>query len=154
MSKVDFTGSVSHATMREQDLLPAFMDVLEDHDEAAWYQIKTAFTVEFDMTYDQFLDLPEDDDRWRSEALAYILNEDVYNAMQEIAPDGYYFGAHPGDGSDYGFWPAESDDEDEDDDGLVDRKDRCPECDEQRVDELFWHDEFVECMSCGCRYLP
>lgn len=28
----------------------------------------------------------------------------VYDSLTVIAPDGYYFGAHEGDGSDFGFW--------------------------------------------------
>ncbi len=32
--------------------------------------------------------------------------EDFFNT---IAPDGYYFGAHMGDGSNFGFWRCEED---------------------------------------------
>ena len=38
---------------------------------------------------------------------AYMIYEDIEYAMDEIAPDGCYFGAHPGDGSDIGFWQCE-----------------------------------------------
>jgi len=107
MPQVDFTGTVSRATMRTQDLVPAFVEVLEKHSPEHWYATKTAFTVEFNMVYREFLELPDDDPRWSSEALMYILNEDIWEAMQEIAPDGYYFGASKGDGSDYGYWRIE-----------------------------------------------
>lgn len=30
--------------------------------------------------------------------------ENLFNYMNDIAPTGTYFGAHPGDGSDFGFW--------------------------------------------------
>lgn len=33
-----------------------------------------------------------------------ILNEEIFNHMNSIAPPGCYFGAHAGDGSDFGFW--------------------------------------------------
>jgi hypothetical protein len=46
----------------------------------------------------------EPDDEGTSELL-----ERLFDEMQTIAPEGHYFGAHEGDGSDFGFWPAEQD---------------------------------------------
>jgi hypothetical protein len=31
--------------------------------------------------------------------------EVVFNVLTAHAPDGHYFGAHPDDGADFGFWP-------------------------------------------------
>ena len=92
-------GSVSHATMRAQDVLPACLGVLEEFDKAQadkfWKEVPK--------------DAQDDDDHdwWDSEDCSYLLNEDVWDAMQEIAPPYCYFGSHPGDGSDFGFWVCE-----------------------------------------------
>ena len=108
MSKkqVDFTGSVSEATMRPQDVLPAIMDILSQYHLDAYTNIATIIEDEFNATYFSLLD-NENHSVWESETMSYLINEDAWNAMQEIAPEGHYFGSHPGNGSDYGFWPVE-----------------------------------------------
>jgi hypothetical protein len=47
-----------------------------------------------------------DDDRaeWWSSEDGYYAMEDLFGVLESYAPLGYYFGAHPGDGSDFGYW--------------------------------------------------
>lgn len=91
MKKLDTTYknvSLSHATMREEDLIPCFVDFLKDK-------------------HPNFKDIGLNKIEYGTEDSYYFLNEDILNAMNEIAPEGCYFGSHPGDGSDYGFWENE-----------------------------------------------
>ena len=99
MKTADFTGTVSHATMRPQDLFPSFLGVLHEFDP------EEAQKIQDDIPPAAF----EDDNHewWMSEDCSWLLNEELFDAMNVIAPEGYYFGAHPGDGSDYGFWEVE-----------------------------------------------
>ena len=41
------------------------------------------------------------------ETVSYIINEDLFNALNELAPPNHYFGSHFGDSSDFGFWLSE-----------------------------------------------
>ena len=90
-------GSVSWGTMRPEDLIPKFLDKLEHldkdrHDEIVGNYISIGWPGSHDR-----LDMSD-----------YLL-EELFDALNEHAPDGHYFGSHPGDGSDYGFWPFEDD---------------------------------------------
>ena len=97
------TGTVSHATMRTQDLVPAFLSVLKEEDEALWAELIEGIDDYEAMTEN------DDDPRWYEDGMVGFLYEDLWDAMNDIAPEGYYFGAHPGDGSDYGFWEYDDD---------------------------------------------
>lgn len=51
------------------------------------------------------------------EDASYFLNEDIWDAMNDIAPEGCYFGATEGDGCDYGFWESRPEYGDEEEEG-------------------------------------
>ena len=42
----------------------------------------------------------------REEELSYDI-EDLFELLNELAPEGTSFGSHPGDGADFGFWTHE-----------------------------------------------
>jgi hypothetical protein len=88
--------SVSTGTLREQDLIPAFEAVLE-----------TA-GVKYDRPacVNKLLGGGElSADEW--EEVGLYVNEELFDRLNDIAPEGAYFGAHAGDGADFGFWPAD-----------------------------------------------
>lgn len=93
--------SLSHATMREEDLIPCFADFLRDHFEYwPYYEPVNAC---------DHLEVDENGCYVDYEEASWLLNEDLFNALNDIAPEGCYFGSHPGDGCDYGFWEIEED---------------------------------------------
>lgn len=69
-------GTVIQGTHRPQDLIPAFL--AEVAPEHGW---------------------------WNSKDAACLL-ESLLDILNDHAPDGWYFGAHPRDSSDFGFWPG------------------------------------------------
>jgi hypothetical protein len=99
-------GTIIHGTLRPQDLVFAFLSELRCHN------VKRAEEIEKEIYYIDFIqdDGSIDDDHpfWTSEDCAYLLNETLFDALDECAPEGFYFGSHPGDGSDFGFWELET----------------------------------------------
>lgn len=94
-------GTLIHGTMRPEDLIPAFANELErlakannqesEHSEL----LKDCREINF-----------SDNSTGNLDNINYCL-EDLFTALDDFAPDYAYFGANPGDGSDYGFWPIE-----------------------------------------------
>lgn len=89
-------GTVSHGTLRTEDLAFAFADKI--HRILAGSLEYTEIDLKYIRT---FIDHPDRADEWDLEMLLDTLNE--------LAPEGYYFGAHPGNSSDFGFWEIEDD---------------------------------------------
>jgi len=83
-------GSISHGTMRPEDLIPSFVWELRR-------LAKRAGRVR------EFAPLIKDAENTSEEDAPDILDE-LFTALEEFAPPYGYFGAHEGDGSDYGFW--------------------------------------------------
>lgn len=102
----DLDCSVSHGTMRSCDLIPRFLDVIKDTPEYA--QIMLSINgANWNLCVITDAGASDNDERWESDDISMFLNESLWDVLNSYAPDGYYFGAHPGDGSDYGFWNCE-----------------------------------------------
>lgn len=87
-------GTVSSGTMLKEDLIPAFIDTLRQHNH------EHALIAEYDALPNcEWDELTEE----QQEQTDCMLDE-LFDALNEYAPPFCYFGAHPGNGSDYGFW--------------------------------------------------
>ena len=102
-------GSISSATMRSEDLIPVFIDALWELNPEKAKSIQKdidKLKIVEKPGYGEYYDETDDIDGLSSMELAsYIINEDLFDALNECAPPYAYFGSHPGNGSDYGFWP-------------------------------------------------
>lgn len=85
-------GSISTATMRAEDLIPDFCSELR----ALGHRSRELSRIERHTGARYF----------ESEA-ASCDADSLFDMLQEHAPAYAYFGSHPGDGSDYGFWLSE-----------------------------------------------
>ena len=91
---------VSEATLRLQDLIPAFLSALRERDEVAYAQIMVNNVLPTHA-------LEDDEAAWWESEDAHWFLEDLFETLNDTAEEGEYFGAHEGDGSLFGFWPAE-----------------------------------------------
>ena len=90
--------TVSTGTLKLDDLAVAFKDTFlryapEEHSRVEYWESRD------DLDESELPIEVSDDLVWDVEELI----ED----LQTLAEDGYVFGAHPGDGACYGFWPTE-----------------------------------------------
>jgi hypothetical protein len=105
-------GTVSHATLRPQDLIPALFGKLLEMDKERGGELWASWRGELSQGWGVLLpDEPGTEEEWDGvlgatdpETPSFIL-EELVDALNELAPPGLYFGTHPGDGSDFGFWP-------------------------------------------------
>jgi len=86
-------GSVLTGTIRTEDLMIAFTALLSELDTLSEY---TWLVDECEQIIS--------DQNWDSDETSYVLNESLWNALDSFSPNGAYFGVHPGDGPDFGYW--------------------------------------------------
>lgn len=98
-------GSVVTGTHRIPDLLDVFAGVLADLDTGSVY---AALIAEADALLAFYRSWEEVTDREPEEYLdmdqVHGLISDLGDALNGFAPPYVYFGTHPGDGADFGFW--------------------------------------------------
>ncbi len=103
-------GSISSGTLRTEDLLAAFADELESIAKAEAPH-PGALNPDLMGPVNEARELlAKGPDNWTDEeegTASWLVNEDLMDALNEHAPPYCYFGAHEGDGADFGFWISE-----------------------------------------------
>lgn len=108
---------ISQATLRDSDLLKAYVEALErvkctDDDVLLARQFIIDYG-DFGYISDLYSKLTDasktEDAKCVDNWMAWLINEKLVDLLQNYAPKGYYFGAHPGDGALIGFWKGEDD---------------------------------------------
>ncbi len=94
-------GSVSHATLRPEDLIPAFLEHLRMLDPDACNEFRLKNPGLLQALCDRKCGIKSK--WWDSEEVIFVM-EELFELMEEYAPEGYTFTSHPGDASDFGYW--------------------------------------------------
>lgn len=106
-------GTVISGTMRDQDTIPAFLatalELLGHKGPDAHNMIpakRNALEMLADITCRHAMPdyFGEANDDKRAGDVEFL-----FDTLDYLAPEGFYFGSHPGDGADYGFWQHEQD---------------------------------------------
>jgi hypothetical protein len=94
---------LSHGTMISKDLIETFMEFLSTVANKCNINSRVkAIQDEIDESDIKFFNRDRNQEYFSS-----LLNEDIFDLLNEIAPEYCYFGSHEGDGSAYGFWTSE-----------------------------------------------
>ena len=91
--------TVSEGTLRTVDLVEAYANALDG--------TETAQARKLVAEASGWLDDKSDESDEHQEQGEWLLC-DLAQALEEEAPPGCYFGAHPGDGALFGFWPIDN----------------------------------------------
>lgn len=117
--------SVAHGTLRYQDLIPAFMDVIRN-------------TPEYVQLMNQLPAYAKEDETsewWENEDAMWLFTE-LLETLEQYAPEGYTFGTHPGDGSDYGYWKVDSSEDSDTLESILEDTDKCEKLAEVILEEI------------------
>jgi hypothetical protein len=91
-------GSVSSATMLPEDLIPSFLWELEHQRPLRRIHGRLVREITARMATANYFDGDDCSDDL----------DELFTALDDYSPEGFYFGAHPGDGADFGYWLSES----------------------------------------------
>ena len=116
-------GTIIQGTLRLEDLIPCFMDEtrlrlialnectngikLADYARVGvlWGSYHRLVDLWFELDPNSWLHGKGNIAQDKVEEAQHML-DDLFDLLNELAPEGYYFGSHPGDGADFGYWPA------------------------------------------------
>lgn len=94
-----FPWLVSSATLRTEDLLPAFWTAAEQ----CAAMLERPLDPELLATLERLVGEDSSEDAW-DDAAAFDARLQLEDVLQDLAPAGCYFGSHEGDGACFGFW--------------------------------------------------
>jgi hypothetical protein len=102
-------GTIIQGTLRPEDLIPAFYNALVELAPERAEELKTG---EYDEEIEDALaGRIETYEAYYGSAVAgqylYEAVELLGEALDDYAPEGFYFGVLDGDGTDFGFWKVE-----------------------------------------------
>jgi len=123
-SEIDSLGYCSHSTLRSCDLLPRLanhlsiaLDTIEVRFENAGQQLEDYqqnLVSEYRNLVGEAVEFHELNADGYSSAYVDSVEMDaqeiiasLFDALDQLSPDGYYFGSHPGDGADFNYWESE-----------------------------------------------
>lgn len=99
---IETDKSLSHGTLRNYDLINCFLDLIENTPEYEQMLASPGSPV-----HPAQLRLGDERDPWWGSEEACDFLSMLFDVLDAYAPKTYYFGAHPGDGSDFGYWKLE-----------------------------------------------
>jgi hypothetical protein len=108
-------GSISSGTLRDCDLLSAFVDELEwqlrrngeFYSRPENHAERDRINNLIGEAKDCFAEDGEAIEEAKRGIASELINETLFDALNEFAPPYAHFGAHPGDGADFGYWPED-----------------------------------------------
>lgn len=100
---IELEQSAIHGTHRNCDIIPELVAMLCQTPELMKME------KDEDSLYNIAMDAKEEGECskfWDTEDATEFCNE-LFEIADSYAPEGYYFGAHPGDSSDFGYWKCD-----------------------------------------------
>ena len=99
---------VSEATLLNFDLLDSFWGIMEG------YNLKTPIKKDIKNILNNYteeeINYPLNISEELADHISWLINEDCFNYLNDIAPKKFYFGSQEGDGACFGFWKIEEED--------------------------------------------
>ena len=93
-------GSIINDTMRNQDIIPELLPLVQEFCPTEYAQLTTG---PWGVIPSHALE--DDDADWWDSSAGCELREVLVDLLQDFVPPYCYIGSHPGNGSDLGVWP-------------------------------------------------
>lgn len=102
-------GTISHGTLKIDDLLCKFATTLALHNQSEHKKLIRKALDYAKVIRKRGVNDFRDGEQYSETEFVLIHNvlDELSSALNNLCPDNHYFGAHPGDGSDFGVWENE-----------------------------------------------